>query len=445
MGKYIFSKQTDNDEFNRFSEENGGSVYQTSYWAEVKSAWKPSFYMGYDGEKPVLSALCLERDVKVGKLWYCPDGFVCDLGNEELVLAFSAFMLSEMRKNKICALVCDPLIETAVNGKPRDFSAVSSMLKSGFVLNSDKSFYIVQPNVTIQTILKEMTPESLLSKCEKGVRHGLRSASDGALFSEKYDNVSLPLHPEKLDDFFEVMTETSDRVSFIQRDKNYYRKIITALNGKAVMNLIYCDNIKRENIYKISLEKKKGLEDRLLSLSSADKKDGKTISAINAIKKEIDSLNTTISRNEKVSSELKEKFGENIPDKICLAVGITSRFGKTAVCLYGGTRNLLRNTLRPTHFLNWTRILESFEAGIETHDLGRVTGDPYDEKNPLYGLCKYKRSYNGEVTEFVGDMYLVADRFRFMLFRKLLPKFKKIKNSVLKKTIKSRTVKNSTR
>ena len=40
---------------------------------------------------------------------------------------------------------------------------------------------------------------------------------------------------------------------------------------------------------------------------------------------------------------------------------------------------------------------------------------------------------------------LVADRFRFMLFRKLLPKFKKIKNSVLKKTIKSRTVKNSTR
>ncbi|MGN1161350.1 MAG: peptidoglycan bridge formation glycyltransferase FemA/FemB family protein, partial [Candidatus Fimenecus sp.] len=92
MSDYKFSEQKDLDLFNGFSEKNGGSIYQTSYWAQVKNAWKPSFYMGYENDTPVLSALCLERDVKVGKLWYCPDGFVCDLKNEELVAAFCAFM-----------------------------------------------------------------------------------------------------------------------------------------------------------------------------------------------------------------------------------------------------------------------------------------------------------------------------------------------------------------
>lgn len=442
MGKYTFSEQTDLEKFNRFSEENGGSIYQTSYWAEVKNSWKPYFYMGYENGITVLSALCLERDVKVGRIWYSPDGFVCDLKNEELVSEFSDFMLSEMKKKKICALVCDPLIAETINKEPQNISEIGSLLKSGFILNKDKSFYIVQPNITIQTSLKDLTPEALLSKCEKGVRHGLRSAEDGALYSEEYDDKTLPLHPEKLDEFFEVMTETSDRVSFIQRDKSYYEKIITALHGKAVMNLIYCDNIKRNEIYKSASEKKSELEIELSELEAAEKKDKRKISAI---KKEIDSLNTTISRNEKVSAELKEKFGENIPEKICLGVGITSRFGKNAICLYGGTRNLLRNTLRPTHFLNWTRILKSFENGIEMHDLGRVTGDPYDENNPLFGLCRYKRSYNGAVTEFVGDMYLISDNFRFMLFRKLLPKVKKIKNTILKKTIKTNTVKKSAR
>ena len=98
MSHYRFSEQTDLDQFNAFSLEHGGSVYQTSCWAEVKSAWKPSFYMGFKDGTPALSALCLERDVRVGKLWYCPDGFVCDLADKALVAEFCAFMKKEMKK-----------------------------------------------------------------------------------------------------------------------------------------------------------------------------------------------------------------------------------------------------------------------------------------------------------------------------------------------------------
>ncbi len=440
MSKYEFRVQDNLSLFNEFSENNGGSIYQTSYWAEVKSAWKPSFYMGFDGETPVLSALCLERDVKVGKLWYCPDGFVCDLNNAELVKEFSKYILGEMKKHKICAMVCDPLVIETLDGEKQDTSAINSMLDSGFVLNDDKSFYIVQPNITINSPVKNHTADEFLKKCEKGVRHGLKAAGDGLLYAETYDNITLQEHPEMLDIFFEVMTETSDRTMFIQRDKNYYKTIITALNGKAVMDFIFCDQKKRAKLCEGLRNKKAELTSKLDDLENATPKNKKEIAAV---KKELDSISTTLSRNEKADDELKSVYGDNIPEKLCLAVGITSRFGKTAICLYGGTRNVLRNTLRPTHFLNWERICKSIDAGIEIHDLGRITGSPYDENNVLYGLAKYKMSYNGEVTEYVGDMYLIADKFRFMLFRKLLPKVKKIKNTVLKKRIKEQTVNRS--
>ena len=97
---------------------------------------------------------------------------------------------------------------------------------------------------------------------------------------------------------------------------------------------------------------------------------------------------------------------------------------------------MLRNTFRPTHLLNWTRICRSLERGCEIHDMGRITGDAYDENNPLYGLCRYKQSYAGTVTEYCGDLYLINNGLGFFLFTKGLPFAKKVKNTLLKKIIK---------
>lgn len=442
MSKYIFRETADMAEFNKFSEENGGSVYQTSYWAKVKSNWKPTFFMGFEGETPVLAALCLERDVKMTKLWYCQDGFVCDTYNEELVCEFAEFIKAEMKKRKICVLITDPLVFEIVDKERRDISAVDSLFKAGFVRNPEEKRYeyLIQPTVTVQSHLTGFTPETFLSKCEKGVRHGLNGAKDGGLIAENYDADTLKKHPEKMDDFYEVMTEVSDRVSFIQRQKSYYENIIESLEGRAILTIVYIDNIGRTEKYAEAVSRKERLVQELEALENAEKKDKK---AISAVKKEIEECTVTINRNERIEKELHEKYGDSYPQKIALSVGITTHFGKTAICLYGGTRNLLRNTLRTTHFLNWVRIEESFRLGMDYHDLGRITGDPYDENNHLFGLCKYKKSYNGEITEYVGEMYLIADKLKFKFFKDMFPLLMDIKNKFFKGALKSKTVKNS--
>ena len=442
MSKYVFREVGDMAEFNKFSEENGGSIYQTSYWTKVKSNWKPTFFMGFEGDTPVLSALCLERDVKMTKLWYCQDGFVCDTYNVELVDEFAKFIKAEMKRRKICVLITDPLVSEIINKERQDISAIDSLLKAGFVRNSEEKRYdyLVQPTVTVQSHLTGYTPETFLSKCEKGVRHGLNGAEDGGLVAENYDAKTLREHPEKMDDFYEVITEVSDRVSFIQREKSYYENIIYSLEGKAVLTLVYIDNLKRSQKYAEAVNRKEELTKKLEDLENVEKKDKK---AISAIKKEIEACTVTINRNKRVEKELYESFGDNFSQKIVLSVGITTHFGKTAICLYGGTRNLLRNTLRTTHFLNWVRIEDSFRLGMDYHDLGRITGDPYDENNVLYGLCQYKKSYNGEITEYVGEMYLIANKLKFKLFKDMFPTIIHLKNKFFKSVIKSKTVKNS--
>ncbi len=412
---YNFEKTENYEVFNSFAEEHGGSVYQTSMWASVKNAWKPYYYMGYEDGKEVLSCLCLERNIPVaGKLWYCPDGFVCDYKNSALIKEFSSFMKSEMKKCGVFALACDPLIVKKINGETvENFSKdISVFADAGFKVDGVENFYTVQPSTTINILLTEGTEriseEKLLKKCEKGVRHGVKLGKEGGIKCETYTIEDIDRNPEIADEFFSVMTETSDRVSFIQREKSYYINMLRSLGKYGVVDMLYYD-IKGEKARAESGE---------------------------MTEKELERFNSAV-------KEL-ESYGISVDsERIYVACGLTSYFGKTSICLYGGTRNVLRNTFRPTHLLNWTRICRSMERGCEVHDMGRITGDAYDESNPLYGLCRYKQSYAGTVTEYCGDIYLINNGFGFFLFTKGLPFAKKMKNTLLKKIIKKRTVERS--
>jgi len=409
---YSFEKTENYEVVNNFAENHGGSVYQTSMWASVKSAWKPYYYIGYENETVVLSCLCLERNIPVaGKLWYCPDGFVCDYKNAELIKEFSYFIKKEMKKYGVFALACDPLIVKRINGEiAENFNeSLSVFSAAGFKVDGVENFYTVQPSTTINVLLTEngekLSEDKLLKKCEKGVRHGVKLGKDGGIKCESYTIEDVDRNPQIADEFFSVMTETSDRVSFIQRDKNYYINMLRSLGKYGVMDMLYYD-IRGEKV---------------------------RAESGNMTEKELERFNNAI-------KELESAGISSDSEKIYVACGLTSYFGKTSICLYGGTRNVLRNTFRPTHLLNWIRICRSLERDCAVHDMGRITGDAYDENNPLYGLCRYKQSYAGTVTEYCGDLYLINNGFGFVLFTKGLPFAKKIKNTLLKKIIKKRTV-----
>lgn len=98
-------------------------------------------------------------------------------------------------------------------------------------------------------------------------------------------------------------------------------------------------------------------------------------------------------------------FYEGQPIAGTLAV----HYGDKVWYLYGASSNEHRN-LMPNYLLQWNMIQWAIEKKCRIYDFRGVSGD-LDENNPLYGLYKFKKGFNSELTEFIGEYDWVISPF----------------------------------
>jgi lipid II:glycine glycyltransferase (peptidoglycan interpeptide bridge formation enzyme) len=79
-------------------------------------------------------------------------------------------------------------------------------------------------------------------------------------------------------------------------------------------------------------------------------------------------------------------------------------YGNKVWYLYGASSNKHRN-LMPNYLLQWTMIQEAIARGADMYDFRGVSG-VVDESHPQYGLYRFKKGFNAEFTEFIGEIYL---------------------------------------
>lgn len=84
-------------------------------------------------------------------------------------------------------------------------------------------------------------------------------------------------------------------------------------------------------------------------------------------------------------------------------------YGDKVWYLYGASSNEHRN-LMPNYLLQWEMIQWATEKGCRIYDFRGVPG-LVPEDHPLYGLVKFKRGFNGDYTEFVGEMDMALKPF----------------------------------
>lgn len=102
-----------------------------------------------------------------------------------------------------------------------------------------------------------------------------------------------------------------------------------------------------------------------------------------------------------------------------VAATLALRLGDKAWYLYGASSNQYRNVM-PNYLIQWEMICWAKEHGCTLYDFRGVSGD-LDESNPLYGLYKFKKGFNGDFTEFVGDWDTVYSPFFYFLWSRTLP------------------------
>lgn len=105
--------------------------------------------------------------------------------------------------------------------------------------------------------------------------------------------------------------------------------------------------------------------------------------------------------------------------------------GDKAWYLYGASSNQHRNVM-PNYLIQWEMISWAKKNGCSLYDFRGVSGD-INEDNPLYGLYKFKKGFNGDFTEFVGDWDTVYSKFFYFIWNRALPIYSRISRIIVKK------------
>lgn len=440
---YRFKAEDDFKAFDDFLIKNGGTYMQCSLWPVAKPAWSSHFYVGFKDNQRVFQCLVLGRKLPLaGLIWYIPDGFICDYSNEALLKDFTSFIKNEMKKYGVTALLTDPHIPLRINHKQQKIGidAHNMMISLGYKLNHNVENYIYKAPVQYYIQLKDnetgnaFTAEEIIKKCEKGVRYSVRIGDQRGLTSRicTYDDVKKD--PSLMDDFMQVMGDTSDRNDFMERNAGYVTHLMEVFKDYMDLSLVYYDKSADKRLQD---ERDRQIADNNKKMETCNEKQKKKLLNDNeAIQQQTD--------NYYKRYELAKGFSDK--EKFCVAAGLTIRYNGIAGCIFGGSRNILRNETRPSHYVNYLRLKKSIETGCDIHDLGYVFVDeiehPQDKNAPLgefkvredfVGISDFKASFNSDYIEFIGEYALVNNIFKFMLYNDFVPKARKLKIEIAKR------------
>lgn len=440
--KEVDSKELDDFSFNSIK----GHIFQNSHWAIFKNEWNHKAVLGLNKENTlVLSCIILIRKLPIlnYKIAYIPRGFVCDYRNESLLEEFTTFLNEFAKKENIAFITIDPDIHLKENNIEIDESIkiCNTLEKLGYVKNSSKNFENIQPNFVFRlnlpeestTVTKEDIKKHMLKSFTSKARYNIKLGTERGLSVESYTFNNLP--EEKLDIFQNLMETTGKRDNFIVRKKDYFYNMMKYLNPYCKLYLVkYSYEIDKNNIYSKLKTCKSTIDNNIVKIMELEEslKNTDDQNKIEKITKKIEARQKEKTQNEMQLDALENKLhliSSYKNKEVYLSGAIYLTWGKKAWYLYGASDNILRDTM-PNFLMQYEMIKDSIENSCNIYDFRGVSGD-LSEDNPLYGLYKFKKMFNGDFVEFIGEYTLINNKQIYILFKKLFPKFKEVRNKLI--------------
>lgn len=443
MYKFI---ETNENNINTFNKTNSkGHIFQTSYWASLKKDWNHKYIIGYDeADNIVLTATILLRKAPYinAYMGYIPRGFTCDYSDNKLLIDFSEYLREFAKQNKISFITVDPDVHLSENENTiPEGEAIKVFLKSlGFQNTDSKNFEGIQPNFVFRLPLevgddKDKIKASTFKSFSSKTRYNIKVAEDRGLISEVYDKDNLD--ENVLTTFHDIMVTTGKRDNFIVRNRQYFKDMIEDLMPHCRLYMIKYSYEKDAERLNEKLQKQEQVQERAIPKIE----ELKAKIALETEEDKLQKLNKKIQEQENKLKEaerqiegFKNKLTEIEPYKgkeIYLSGSIYLYYGDKAWYLYGASENILRDTM-PNFLMQWAMIQDSIDLNCSIYDFRGVSGD-LNPENPLFGLYKFKKGFNGNFVEFIGEFDLVVNTFIYNLYKKAFPKFKEIRNSIMNK------------
>lgn len=408
------------EEFNEFSKSsNQGTFFQSSYWADLKSftGWT-SHFVGFKKDGNVICAtLLLGKKIPVlGKyIYYAPRGFLIDYHDQDLLADFVFEIKKYVKKNKGIFIKINPYLEYRkrnINGEPIDDNTnqkvIDTLENLGFKHNGFTTTYgtDLEPRWLSVLDLKNKTEEELLANMRQTTRWSINN-------SYKHGLKLVEIDKSRLNEFKKLMEHTGERRGFIDRPISYYEKMYDSLKDNIKIMLVelnieeYLTNLKNQ---------KHELQLKQVEIKSRNQS-GKNERMLREYQEQLKALQNRI----EILNVLLEEKGE----EVVVAGGLFMTFGRQVVSLFGASYKEYMK-FNGQYFLNFKMIKYALNNGYDKYNFYGITGE-FNEDSEMFGLFDFKRGFNADVVELIGEFTMITNKFSNWLYEKMFKLYKKLK------------------
>lgn len=407
------------EEFKKFADHHEQiTFHQTEEWANLKknNGWA-SYYVGLKEKNNILAAaLLLSKEIPFirKKMFYSPRGFLIDYNDIKTLEIFTKEIKQFIKKEKGIFIKIDPYVEyqerdnngNIVKNGYNNKKAVENLKKLGYKFFGFNTMQdTLQPRWMHVIEINGKTEEEIQKDMESKTRQILRKNEKSSIKTREIKKEELPI-------FKNIMEHTGDRRDFIDRPLSYYEAMWNALEPSGILKILIAEidfNEYEKNTKKELEEVEASLKDRIYKHDNKIlKMNEKKYESTN--KQDKDSIERLNKQIEKIR-KYKEEYG----NKKVLGTILFLIYGNEVLSLFGGTDdNLLQ--FQSAYTVHYAGIKYAIDNGYKRYNFYGITGD-FSEKNPLYGLYLFKKSFGGHVVELIGEYDLVISNFWYNAYK----------------------------
>lgn len=434
------------EEFRNFSKNHEyTSFFQTIPWGKSKEkvGWKMHLVGVKEKNKVLAATLVLEKSlIKSIKLFYSPRGFLIDYRNDELLTFFVDNLKKYAKKHKALFIKIDPYVENyerdndgnIVEGGYSNNDIIAILDRHGF---KHQGFNLEQDN-KLQGRWLFVTPTK--GKTIKEIDNEMkRSAKRAMAKTEKLGIKVIKGTEEDIEEFYNIMKDTSDRRSFTSRPLAYYKNMYHELHKEGLCDLYFATLDTKdvtEKLNKELKEKKEALKedqeifDKAEVLSETLRKYKGNMINVPKFNERQEKRRTEIKQLEsqlKEVEEIQERHGDNVTLSGILEIF----YGNEVIGLYGGTYKefIKYSPFNPIHH----KMLEyACQNNLDRYNYYAISGN-LSKEDSQYGIYYTKRNFGGKVVELIGEFDLVLNKPLYYLYKLAFAtkiKLKQIKNKI---------------
>lgn len=410
----MFLKEISEIDFDNFYFENR-SFYQTSAYGTLMSKHKfNNFYVGFFNEQNTMVAASLILSQKIiGNFYfaYAPRGFLIDYNNFDLLKSFLNSLKILLNKKKILYLKIDPLIKHIDRKEKTDnLNIISNLKKLQFDhLGFNLYFESLKPrwNATLTT---EDSITDTYNKFDRKIKNKIQnSITKGVIVEkEKQEDISTfyslidKKHTRKIEYYNDLYKIFKTNPSF----EIYYAKINTGVFLQNFSKLYQNELNKNELI----LEKFKNNKNEII------------------LNKKIESdklLN--VYKNYII---LATKLLNSQKNEVIIAANAVIKYNKEVFFLIDGINNKYKN-FNANYLLKWEIIKKLKKEEFNVFNFNAISGN-FEEKSKYYNLYEFKKGFNTDIIEYIGEFNIIINKFRLKSYI-VLKNFETLLNPNLRK------------